>query len=62
MKVNISNKYFPLWRELKEDAIIVVCEDIECDMYDDKCEDCIFNNHKISSIWELEEKGRILKK
>ena len=61
MKVNISNKYFPLWRELKEDAIIVVCEDIECDMYDDKCEECIFSSHKMSSIWELEEKGRILK-
>ena len=62
-KVDIStSKHFPLWRDLKDDAMIVVCDDINCDIYDDKCEDCIFNKRKISSIWELEEKGRILNK
>ena len=62
MKVDIStSKDFPLWRELKEGSIIAVCDDVNCDMYDDKCEECIFSSHKMSSIWELEEKGRILK-
>ena len=62
MKVDIStSKDFPLWRELKEDSILVVCDDVNCDMYDDKCEECIFNSHKMTSIWELEEKRRILK-
>ena len=62
MKVDIStSKDFPLWRELKEDSILVVCDDVNCDMYDDKCEECILNSHKMTSIWELEKKGGILK-
>ena len=61
-KIDISkNRCFPLWREIKDDnAIVIICDDIECDMEKDKCSECIFDECKMMTIWNLEEKNRVL--
>lgn len=61
-KIDISkNRYFPLWREIINDNdIVICCDDIKCDIEEDECSGCIFNECKMMTIWNLEEKNRVL--